>query len=324
MPRSTRLWHVTVVMTVLVLATASVARPQQPMAASPGATSEPGCTALGGCGAVCDPCDGYGNPSVLSAFFTADGFKGPIDLDGLNGNFGFTLGANYGATLLADWGIGAQAGASVTGADFHGSQFTGNQARTLTFTTVGVFRRPTCEEGLKAAVVYDFLFDDYYTDFEFGQWRGLIGYQFAGGNEFGVWATLRDFGDAVFLGNPRQGYALNGFESINQINVYWRHLWEGGALTELSLGTPDNHHIGNIIFAGTATCPLSDRWALLGGFLYVVPSARGGQGREEELWNVYTGIAFFFDRKARTQSCDPAAPVLPVADPGSFAITRIP
>jgi hypothetical protein len=259
-----------------------------------------------------------------SVFTTVNGFKGPTDVDDLNGDFGLTVGTNLGFRLLEDWGIGAQAGTSFTGSDFKGSWYDSSGARRQEFTTLGFFRRHDGCEGLNCGLVYDLLDDAYFADFHFGQWRGIAGWQFNETDEAGVWFTISSFGTNVLLGSPRFRYSLNRFEPISQVNAYWRHLWSRGATTELFLGAPTDQNMGEMIFGARASSPLTDRIALIGGFNYVLPSTPGGGlGRSEELWSVFTGIEFTFGGGACAGQPSRFAPLLPVADQGSLAVGRI-
>lgn len=272
------------------------------------------CPSNGGCWDPCyDPC---GSRWSMMAFGTVNAFKNPMDLDNRNANFGVTGGANGGFVLSEELGLGAQLGGSYLLSDFQGTEFTGSDDRGQTFATFGLFRRPE-DHGWKLGMVYDFLHDKYHATYDFGQWRGLVGYQFAGGNELGVWAALADKGDEAVLSG-----STNHFKSYTQICPYWQRTWEGGAVTNLWTGVADNHHNQDMLFGGAASCPLNKYLAILGGFGYILPGSGVSPNRERDAWSVYTGVAIYFGGTARCQSHAAATPVLPVADPSTFAITR--
>jgi len=309
---------------VLTAAGLSHAQPPAELAQAQSCEGLPGCdfgkTCREACGDLaCDPCCA---PMSVVGFGTVNGFKGPTDLDGLNGNFGLSAGANAGLTLVEDLGLGLQAGGSYTGADLSGTEFTGNHVRRQTIATLGFFTRPE-DDGWKLGLVYDYMHDDYYTKFDFGQWRGLVGYQLPGRNEIGVWATLSSVDDHALIGDAVNGFSLNRFEAYNQINPYWQRIWEGGAVTNFWVGVADNHHSMDMVFGGMASCPLNKYLAVIGGFEYIAPgSNQVDAARERELWSVYTGLAIHFGGTARCQARAASSPVLPVADQGSFGIVR--
>jgi len=272
------------------------------------------CPSSAGCwDPCCDPCCSRWS---LMGFGTVNGFKGPMDLDDQNANFGVTAGANGGFVLLEELGIGAQLGGSYLISDFQGTEFTGSEDRRQTFATFGLFRRPE-DHGWKLGLVYDIMHDRYHSTYDFTQWRGLLGYQFEGRNELGVWAALPDRGDEAVLSG-----SLNHFKSFTQVCPYWQRIWEGGAVTNLWMGVADNHHNQDLLFGGAASCPVNKYLAVLGGFEYIMPGSGASLNRERDAWSVYTGVAIYFGGTARCQSRAPATPVLPVADPGTFAITR--
>jgi hypothetical protein len=284
-------------------------------------------------GNVChstDPdCGGWG----ATVFTTVNAFKGPTDVDGLNGDFGASAGANLGFALVRELGLGVQAGTSVTGSDFKGTFYTGPRAREQQFTTFGFFRSADRDGGWNGGVVYDFLDDDYYVDFHFGQWRGELGYQFQSSTDIGVSFTVPSFGTNVLLQNPPAvgGFSQNRFQPFSQINAFWRHTWPSQTVTEFRLGVPDSSDVGELIFGASAACPLNCRTSLIGGFTYVLPSVPGGNadvpggtlGRSGEVWSLYTGIAFTLGGGERDCGRSRFAPLIPVADQGSFGITRV-
>jgi hypothetical protein len=102
----------------------------------------------------CSDCDcawlapggGWG-PRNLAVFGGVHGYKGPRDR-GVNGNFGFTEGVNFGAPLGDPWGCGFQVGFAALQSNISGYNNTTTTATTADrhqyFFTTGVFRRAEC------------------------------------------------------------------------------------------------------------------------------------------------------------------------------------
>lgn len=136
----------------------------------------------------------------LSVFAGLDGSKEPADA-GINANFGYRLGVNWGLPVLESVGIGLQAGSALNYARtaVRVLRFVdGTSEHTQSFTTIGLFQRT--ELGLNWGLAYDYRFDDYYDRFDTSQWRGQIGLNLGPDNEVGVWGTLRDRDDRSRLG----------------------------------------------------------------------------------------------------------------------------
>ena len=70
------------------------------------ATCDDGCPSLY---ALTSP-GGYRVLDNVQLFATVDGFQGPLDLDGLNGNYGVRLAVNGGFPVLKGLGVGGQIG----------------------------------------------------------------------------------------------------------------------------------------------------------------------------------------------------------------------
>ena len=101
----------------------------------------------------------------LAIFGGVHGYKGPRDR-GVNGNFGFQEGLNYGAPLGDPWGCGFQIGFQALQSDISGRQANGvpTADRHQYFATAGIFRR--AEVGkVQWAVAFDFLHDTYSEQF---------------------------------------------------------------------------------------------------------------------------------------------------------------
>ena len=110
----------------------------------------------------------------VDLFSSVDAFKGPLDLGNANGNFGERLGVNAAVPVFPRLGMAFQAGTSVVLSNLKGSPYPEPNAtiRDQVFTTVGMFQRFNREDGAFTwGFAYDWLFDTYYSDFQFGQWR---------------------------------------------------------------------------------------------------------------------------------------------------------
>ena len=280
-----------------------------------------------GCDGYCSPTCAWADPRYyrfwenVQLFGTFDGFQGPLDLDGLNGNFGLRFAVNGGFPVFRRRGIGGQAGTAEVLADFYGTQFTGADVRSQNFVTVGLFQRnPEWAPRLSYGFVYDWLNDDYYSGFHFGQWRVKLAWHWDEYRELGVWACIPGQGDSVALPNPppQQGTTVNEFEPISQGVFYYRRYWDDGKSTSCWLGLAGEP--GEVLFGADARVPLGPRLAIVGGFNYILPSASGPAGQDEEIWNVSFGIEFV--PGGITARPGKYFPLLPLADNGNFAVRR--
>jgi len=258
---------------------------------------------------------------------SVDAFKGPMDLDDLNGNFGFRWAVNAGFPMVERWGIGWQAGTSAVVSNFHGSQFTGSRTRSQYFTTVGMFHRlPWAAERLKYGFAYDWLNDRYYWPFRLSQWRVKLAYEWSPSTEFGIWACIPNDGDTARIdhgphpvtGEPRPP-SYETFKPVGQGSLYLRRCWSNGFDTTVWLGLVEEP--GEFVVGSDARLPFGSRWAFFGSANYVHPSASGKSGRDEEMWNLSLGIEF---KLGGGNHCvnKRNSPLLPLADNGTFAIRR--
>jgi hypothetical protein len=260
----------------------------------------------------CCECDRWCDNMTVIADIGA--FKSPVDLDGLNGNFGGRVGGYTGVPIVKSLGIGAQFGSTAGWYDWKGSLYTGEDYRFQHFITAGAFQR--CECGLLYGGTYDWLRDDYYADFEFTQWRAVVGWELNPCNEIGVWAALPDRRDEAFVGTPA---VLNRFSPVLQGNVYFRHVWNFGGTTTIFGGLCETP--SDVSFGASSQVPLNDFVALTGSWEYILPGSGGTEGRQEELWNVSVGIAIY-PGSAMSAVHSRFRPVLPMADNGNFGIYR--
>ncbi len=263
--------------------------------------------------ADCAPSEGLcDNLAIISMF---DAFRNPVDLDALNANFGKRVGAFGAFPLMREWGLGGQIGSTAGWYDWRGSQFTGDNDRFQNFTTVGIFHRP-CASGFGWGIAHDWLYDYYYSDMHFSQFRVAGSYQFSPGNELGVWAALPQRRDETFVGTPA---VENEFQTLLQGNLYWRQVWCEWASTSVFAGLAESP--SDISYGTNVQVAVNRYVALTGAMEYVLPGSGGNDGYQEEIWNLSLGVTIYPGsamRNARSQF----RPFLPMADNGNMAVWR--
>ena len=253
---------------------------------------------------------------------SVDAFKGPLDLDNQNGNFGTQFAFNGGLMVFKSAGVGLQAGTSVVLSDFHGTRFTDSTIRTQSFTTVGLFQRlPIRARRVKWGFAFDWLYDEYYAVLTMSQWRIKMAYEFNAG-EIGAWTCIADDGDSAVLRDGQGQFQFERFKPIAQGIFYYTHRWEAGATTTAWLGMADTP--GQCVFGGDFRLPLTCSLGVIGNVNYVLPSASGAGGQDEEQWYVSVGIEFTPGRFGGNHSRlkNDAAPLFRLANNGNFAFRR--
>jgi len=273
-----------------------------------------------GCGDVCAPC-GVEGLDWIQLSTTVDAFQGPMDLDGVNANYGVRFTVNGALPISRAFGIGAQAGTSGVIADFYGTEFTGSRERTQNFTTVGVFQR-LCVGGraLKYGLAFDWLFDEYYASFTMSQWRVKLAYEVSPVAEIGLWSTIPNDGDHALLGIDPQVPVLDAFKPFAQGSLYWQQCWSNGATTTTYVGIADEP--GAWVFGGDGRIPMTPRLAFVGNVHYIAPSAEGVPAQEEEVWNISVGLEWTPGACANRCRVGQFRPLFRLADNGLFAVRR--
>jgi uncharacterized protein DUF6666 len=294
----------------------------QPVSAAPPAANvcgNPGCPSPW---IPSDPARWWDNLELFGGF---EGSKQPQDF-GTNAQFGGRVSANLGIPLFAEAGIGLQVGTSGNFTDNAVQVFDrveGNRSRVQNYSTVGVFQR--APSGLVWALVYDFLYEDYYDTFFLGQWRATLGYQFTQCDEIGAWGTVAQQSDH---GNFGPGPAVPAIpvelRPIDQASLFWRHTWDNYAQTTIWCGGCPGHGqvdvaLGDlprtgpcVVFGADVHIPLNDHWALFGEANFLTPCDSGTV-------DAYLGFCYYIDGTARGFRMRQWAPVLPVANNTSFA-----
>jgi hypothetical protein len=249
----------------------------------------------------------------LSFTTTFDAFKGPMALGDKNDNYGVRIGVNWGYSLWDACGLGIQLGTAATFANFDGRDFGDGDDRFQSFTTAGLFQR---RDGFHWAVAHDFLLDDYGLRYNLHQWRGEVGCEVTPCDEIGIWAATGDNGDRddLELRFPR-GAGGTPFtieehrDPVTQGNLFWRHRWHDDAATRVWVGAADEH---GCVVGGDALVPLGDMISLVAEANFL----------SDEIWSLSVGVAVYPNHTARQANSNRYAPVLPVANNGTFAVDR--
>lgn len=274
------------------------------------------------CIPCCDECCREGFFDNVSIFSGLDAFKSPLDLDGLNGNFGSRTGIMGAFPVLPRFGLGLQGGSSAAWYDPNGSLYTGSTARFQSFTNIGVFQR-SADNRFHWGFGYDWMFDHYYTNLQLGQYRMKTGMMLGAQNEIGVWAAVPQRRDWTTLTGPAPASipSLNTFRPMSQGSFYWQHWWRNTASTQIWAGIAERP--GIFVVGGTAFVPMGAYTALTGSFNFITPDNVIGQARHaNEIWNVSLGLAFFPTGRADRAVTNRFRPVLSMPDNGTFAVRR--
>lgn len=311
-----------------------------------------GCGSCGGCGGGCvDEC-GNGGPrghhwgynyrpwwgccgpwgENLTLFGGVHGFKGGPD-QGVNSNFGFHEGFNWGMPLFPHVGWGAQAGGSIHHSDLSGYNIGGvttSSSRTQYFVTAGLFRRSQgmgpYGGGHQWGVVGDYMADDFYANMRFGQVRAEASWLFGNCHELGFWGAFGAGEDTQVYRLDNQRRIIETWQPQNLYAFFWRANWCCQAQTRLWGGFTGN---GDGMVGGDAWAPVSDCLSLQGGFNYIIPDDTNNHLAEVnhrsnlEGWNVSINIVWHPAWNARCQGCNPWRPLLPVADNSVFMLNRL-
>lgn len=256
----------------------------------------------------------------LTFFGGIDGSKQPQDF-GVNANLGLQGNVNSGFALDEASGLGLQLGAGVVGSQnaVRVYELLGEATdRVQGYTTVGLFQRS--DSGFLWAVAHDFMIEESYDQFLLSQWRGRVGYELDESNQCGVSAQLRGIEDTgSFAGAPVS------LRTINQVSLYWRHIWELETQTTFWLGLAEGHGESNAVtgpspaqatvplFGADFLAPLNDHFALYGETNLIMPADTGTV-------DAFLGIQWFPGGGARVARRGRFDPVFSVAAPTSFSV----
>jgi hypothetical protein len=256
----------------------------------------------------------------LSIFAGLDGAKGPEDL-GINANMGGRAAVNWGLPIWEEIGLGVQVGSAVNFADNAVSVLetvSSTHNRVQSFTTLGIFQRT--DFGLNWGVSWDYLSERYWDNFSMSQVRGQVGYNLNCNNEIGVWGTLHDSTTTATLNG-----ATYHLQAIDQVNVFWRHVWPNEAVTRVWVGVAEDHdrfvlvNPGRprvdhpIVYGADVYIPLNNWISIFGEANFITPNDSGTV-------TATFGVAFNLGGRAQAASRDRFAPLLPLANNPSFAV----
>ena len=126
------------------------------------------------------------------------------------------------------------------------------------------------------------MFQNFYDDFDLGQWRGDVGYRLNECNEIGGWFTISDRKNAGLFGTIPVV-----LDPISQGSLYYRRTWENDAQTSFWIGVAEGHGEVNValgdlkpvgervVFGSDLFIPLSPKLALLGQANFLTPADTG-------------------------------------------------
>ncbi len=253
----------------------------------------------------------------FSLFAGKQGFKGPVD-QGLNGDFGYHGGGNWGMPLLDARGIGYQVGVNYIGSDFAGRTGPLGHRRAQFFVTTGAFRRAVYGHGWQGGAVLDYLRDDFYIQMDLTQVRAELSYLY-NYHEIGFWGA--------FLGNtsthwgqiPGQPWQTFSFESNSQYNIFYRYEFSNGTFCR-TWGGLSAH--GDGIFGGDTTVRVTERTGLIANYNYLLPRNDDTvPNNVKESWNLTISFVWYPGYTRRDSWKNPYRPLFQTADNGWF-LTR--
>jgi hypothetical protein len=292
-------------------------------------------------GVVCDACGGAGcdgggctacflnHPYAalaslgnFSVELGINGFLNPFNR-GDSGSFGFLEGVNYGSgvPIFGHAGLGWQAGFKTIQANIAGAGFT-EEERQQTFFTLGLFRRN--EWGWQGGLAVDWYQDKWYADIDLTQLRGEISWKYPCRHEWGFWFAAGDDSEIsrIPASDPIDEAQFEQWDPISLNAFFYRRrlAWIEGGVGRLYAGFSGDK---DGLIGSDLLVPLNPCWAIQSKFTYLVPDeSRRSNGAENEAWNV--GISLVWDLRGSLHAGRevPFAPLLPVADNGSFIVAR--
>jgi hypothetical protein len=254
----------------------------------------------------------------FSLFSGKQGFKGPVD-QGVNGDFGYNVGGNWGMPLFPAYGIGFQFGGALIASDFAGRTGPLGHRRYQLFGTMGVFRRAVCGRGWTYGAVVDYLRDDFYIQMDLVQVRAELSYQYCY-HEVGLWTALQG-NTSSHLGSfqPDQPLELFSFQANNQHNAFYRYQFCNGTFCR-TWGGLSGH--GDGIFGSDATVKISPKCGLIASYNYLLPRNDDNVPNNiKESWNLTIALVWYPGYKRCDSWTNPYRPLFYVADNGWF-LTR--
>lgn len=244
-------------------------------------------------------------------------FESPAD-QGINGNYGFGYGLNWAMPVWHRLGLGAQIGYRGISADPVGEPISGTpgNARQQDFLTVGFFHRPARRGCWQYGVVWDWLNDNYYVPMQLSQIRGELSRSLGCCHDLGVWATSSVSDDSQLFNAVTQTW-----QAQDQFNIFLRTYHDRGIVTRLWGGATSD---GDGLVGGDAFVPLSSYFALRGNVQFLLPHEGQTAGAfSQEAWAMSFNLVFYPAGRALQTTRSRYAPMLNVADNGSFLLDRV-
>jgi hypothetical protein len=268
-------------------------------------------------------------PRNLAIFGGVHGYKGPRDR-GMNGNFGFQEGVNYGSPLGDPWGCGFQVGFQALQSNIFGNQVTGMPTadRRQYFATAGIFRR--AEVGkVQWGVAFDYLYDTYTSNSNLKQIRQETGWLMTDRTEIGYSGAYGIGGDTSTAQTTGGNAVIGRLEPTDQFICYIRRYFDNGGDGRLYGGVTGK---GDGLVGADVWIPLSGGWALQNNFTYMIPKQGRGTtvdgnglvtgGQVRETWGVAMNLVWYPGRSARCVGNSCFRPVLNVADNTQFLVNE--
>ncbi len=280
-----------------------------------------------GCGCCCLPLCGLFQCGWWDEWFNdfsvetgVQGFKSPVD-QGVNGDFGFHEGLNWGSPLWDAAGIGAQVGFEADHSDLSRTNAT-DLHRNQYFVTAGLFHRPQCGNGFQYGLVYDYLNDDFVDDFTVSQLRGEFSFV-SNCHEIGFWFTSRTSSKTLTSTTTVPGAAALRtsitYTPEDMYAFYYGHHFCNGAEGRLWGGfTGDS---GGMIGADFKV-PMSDCLALESGFNYLIPKSGTTGSLPPESWNLAMNLVWYPGSHTHQSYSSPYRPLFDVANNGWLNVNR--
>lgn len=263
------------------------------------------------CGSSCcspccpDPCNtAWEN---LQVFGGVEGFKSAVD-QGVNGNFGFHEGVNWGGALFEYGGIGGQLGAQAVQSNL-GESFLFEDNRIQFFLTTGLFHRPMNNNGWQGGVVWDWLHDDYYAQMDVSQIRGELSWLSCGHHEVGFWTAIGTTSDTEFSSFNDEDVT---WQPIDMYSLFYRRYFENGSIGRFSAGFTGD---GQGLLGADLLAPLTPKLALVTNVNYIL--GRNDPAPEEALtesWGLTISLVWYPGYKSPCSSRNPYRPIFGVAD----------
>jgi len=274
----------------------------------------------GGCGLF--PCHWWW-PENFSFFAGGQSFKGPVDR-GLNGNFGFHEGFNWGGALFPYYDIGWQFGYQAVQSNFEGDQTLGtlsSETRSQHFITTGIFHRPLYRP-FQWGVVFDWMRDEYYVDTSLSQIRAEFSLLGVFGNEIGFWGAFGTGSDDDLLVQTIQNQQVSSLvvlEPTDLFAFFLRHRFhQTGAEARIWGGFTGK---SDGLIGADFRVPISPRFAIQGSSNYLASSETRDQGGQaEESWGVTVNFVWYPAKSATRITRSPYRPLFNVAEPSVFMV----